>query len=140
MEQHDDGDFANDEPNARPLMNGSRQTDQERRSIRRSQRLLYKTIEEGGAELELEEIRTKNNDIFRNVLHTREAVLDGENMNAIATRATQQVDRLIQVIQMNLFVMLCGFWFWKFNLHSVAAELLWNGMFVSYRNSPLIRT
>jgi len=95
-----DGDVANEEENDEDiegLMTNSRQTDQERRQIRKSQRLLQKTIEEGGDDLELEEIRTKNNEIFRNVLHTREAVLDGENMNAIATRATQQVDRLIQV-------------------------------------------
>ncbi|CAJ1934459.1 unnamed protein product [Cylindrotheca closterium] len=78
------------------LMNASGQTDKERRQIRKSQRLLQKTIAEGGESLELEKVRDENNAIFRKVLHTREAVLDGENIYLIAGRAIKKVDRLVQ--------------------------------------------
>lgn len=73
------------------------QTDEERREIRRQQRLLYKDIEEGGEELEVTEARDRNNVIFNNVRYVREAVLDGENVNAIAKKAAQKVDQLVQV-------------------------------------------
>eukprot|EP00526_Cylindrotheca_closterium_P018675 CAMPEP_0113620154 /NCGR_PEP_ID=MMETSP0017_2-20120614/10256_1 /TAXON_ID=2856 /ORGANISM="Cylindrotheca closterium" /LENGTH=371 /DNA_ID=CAMNT_0000529785 /DNA_START=138 /DNA_END=1253 /DNA_ORIENTATION=+ /assembly_acc=CAM_ASM_000147 len=86
----------NDENKNAKLMNASGQTDEERRQIRKSQRLLHKTIEEGGETLQIEQVRKENNDIFRRVFHTREAVLDGENIFMIAGRATKQVDRLIQ--------------------------------------------
>lgn len=86
----------NENKNAK-LMNDSGQTDQERREIRKSQRLLHRTIEEGGETLQLEQVRKENNDIFKKVMHTREAVLDGENIFLIAGRVTKQVDRLIQV-------------------------------------------
>lgn len=95
-EEGEEEEEVNDE-NKLKLMNESGQTDQERRQIRKSQRLLFKTIEEGGETLEVEQVRKENNEIFKRVLHTREAVLDGENLKLIAERATQQVDRLIQV-------------------------------------------
>jgi hypothetical protein len=72
-------------------------TDQERREIRRKQRLLHAEMEEKGDDLAIEEARGRNNAIFRRVRYTREAVLDGENMNLIATRAAHKVDQLIQV-------------------------------------------
>ncbi|KAL3922940.1 MAG: hypothetical protein SGILL_001937 [Bacillariaceae sp.] len=73
------------------------QTDQERREIRKKQRRLQKDMEERGENLELAEARDRNNEIFKNVRYTREAVLDGENINMIATKAAQKVDQLIQV-------------------------------------------
>jgi DNA phosphorothioation-dependent restriction protein DptG len=79
------------------LMGDSSQTDEERRAIRRAQRDLFKEMEEKGENLKVDDARGKNNEIFKNVRFTREAVLDGENMTLIANKAIQQVDRLIQV-------------------------------------------
>ena len=73
------------------------QTDEERRSIRKKQRLLHKKIDEGGEDFELEKARDTNNEIFQNVRFVREAVLDGENVKLIANKAAQKVDQLIQV-------------------------------------------
>ena len=73
------------------------QSDQERRTIRKKQRLLHKEIDEGGEEFELDKARDKNNEIFGNVRYIREAVLDGENVNLIANKAAQKVDQLVQV-------------------------------------------
>ena len=78
------------------------QTDQERREIRKQQRRLHKEIEEGGEELGVDEARERNNKIFGNVRFVREAVLDGENVNLIATKAAQKVDKLIQVREMKI--------------------------------------
>eukprot|EP00980_Cylindrotheca_fusiformis_P006335 scaffold1356_cov123-Cylindrotheca_fusiformis.AAC.16 len=80
-----------------PLMDDSGQTKEERRAIRRAQRKLFKEVEENGETLEVDDVRGRNNEIFHHVRHTREAVLDGENVKLIANRAVQKVDRLIQV-------------------------------------------
>lgn len=79
------------------LMGNSGQTDEQRRVIRRSQRQLFKEMEEQGDTLGVDEARKRNNNIFNNVRFTREAVLDGENLTLIANKASQKVDRLIQV-------------------------------------------
>lgn len=70
-------------------------TDADRRRVRQQQRSLLVDLEERG--LELEEARNRNNELYESVRYTREAVLDGENMIAIANLASQKVDRLIQV-------------------------------------------
>lgn len=72
-------------------------TDGERREIRKRQRQLHSEIEEGGDAIEIDDARGRNNALFRKVRYTREAVLDGENLNLIASRAAQRVDQLIQV-------------------------------------------
>jgi hypothetical protein len=73
------------------------QTDEERREIRKQQRLLQRDIEERGQDLLVTEARDRNNKIFSKVRFIREAVLDGENVNLIASKAAQKVDQLIQV-------------------------------------------
>jgi hypothetical protein len=70
--------------------------EEQRREIRRQQRDLLKELEEAD-NLEVEDARDRNNEIYKNVRFTREAVLDGENLTLIANKAAQQVDRLIQV-------------------------------------------
>jgi hypothetical protein len=93
-------------------------TDQERRELRRNQRQLHETIRQdkrealagaaGGEEdgdnsaadepLEfLQSARQQNNVLFEKVLYTREAVLDAENVDLIAQKYVQQVERLVQV-------------------------------------------
>lgn len=46
-------------------------------------------------ELDLQKARNNNNELFAQVAYTREA-LDGENLNLIATKYVQQVERLVQ--------------------------------------------
>jgi hypothetical protein len=83
------------------LMSG--QSDAERRKIRHKQRDLLKRMHEHEDEMEnaqnstFEELRGENNDIWKRVKYTREAVLDGENLDVIAARAARQVDKLVQV-------------------------------------------
>jgi hypothetical protein len=79
------------------------QTDDERRQLRQGYRDLSKKISEQGEEMEdpdthvFDRVREENNELFKRVRFTREAVLDGDNMEAISTRASRQVDRLVQV-------------------------------------------
>ncbi len=78
------------------VMEDSGLTEEERRQIRKEQRQLLKELEEKDT-LELEEARDRNNQIYKKVRYAREAVLDGENLISIANKASQKVDRLIQV-------------------------------------------
>jgi hypothetical protein len=80
------------------------QTDEERREIRKHQRLLQRDIEDRGQDLEVTEARDRNNKIFSKVRFIREAVLDGENVNLIAIKAAQKVDQMIQVRSMASYV------------------------------------
>lgn len=90
-----------------PLMEESGQTDAERRRLRQAQRELQKTIVDNGEAMEnpsddaFGEIRGKNNSLFKKVAYTREAVLDGENLDMIATHAARQVDALVQASMKN---------------------------------------
>lgn len=84
-------------------MEESGQTDAERRRLRQAQRNLQKKIIDNGEAMEnassekFGEIRGKNNELFAKVAYTREAVLDGDNLEMIATHASRQVDALVQV-------------------------------------------
>jgi hypothetical protein len=71
------------------------QTDEERRDIRKKQRTLFKDMEE--TNIEVDEARGRNNEIYKKVRYTREAVLDGENLIVIANKAAKKVDKLMQV-------------------------------------------
>ena len=77
-------------------------TDAERRQLRHDQRQIHDTIVDdqraGEAPMEfLEDTRNQNNELFEKVAYTREAVLDAENIDLIAQKYVQQVDRMIQV-------------------------------------------
>jgi hypothetical protein len=100
-------------------------TDQQRRELRRSQRQLHETIrqdkrealtstaatndsddddDDNSATQETDEqvdflqsARRQNNVLFESVLYTREAVLDADNVDLIAQKYVQQVERLVQV-------------------------------------------
>ena len=87
-----------DEQKTIPLLRQSGLTDDARRLIRKQQRLLYHEMEDRGVNLDVNEARKRNNEIYENVRFTREAVLDGENLVMIASKATQQVNRMIQVM------------------------------------------
>ena len=92
-DNNDDDDDDDDDDGA--VLQDSGLTEDERRQIRKKQRQLNKDLEE--TNIEVEEARCRNNDIYKRVRYTREAVLDGENMLAIAHKTSQKVDRLIQV-------------------------------------------
>ena len=87
------------------VMEASGQTDQDRRVLRTQQRKLQSKIvnSEAGADIEnpnadaFESIREENNRLWDDVRYTREAVLDGDNLELISRRARNQVDRLVQV-------------------------------------------
>lgn len=67
-------------------------TEEERREIRKSQRLLRKEI----PDLDVDEARERNNTIHKKVRYIRESVLDAENLDEIAKKATHKVDKMIQ--------------------------------------------
>lgn len=82
----------------------SGQTDSERRQLRYNQRQILKNVSgQDGDGLEdatcddLDRMREKNNELFDKVRFAREAVLDGENIQAITLRAARQADRLVAV-------------------------------------------
>jgi len=84
------------------VMHASDQTDAERRALRHSQRELAKSIHtmEGIEDVhsgKFDEVRDLNNELWENVRYTREAVLDGDNLEMIGSRASRQVDKLISV-------------------------------------------
>ena len=83
--------FSGDEENDVKVCRGL--TDEERREIRKSQRLLRKEI----ADLDVEEARARNNEIHKKVRYIRESVLDAENLDEIAKKATIKVDQMVQV-------------------------------------------
>lgn len=103
------------DPNAAPprrnkrvkIMHESGQTDADRRMLRNDLRKLQKTIIHDAEKMEnpredtFLEIRQEANVLFDKVAYTREAVLDGENVELISSRAARQVDRLVQVSCIN---------------------------------------
>jgi hypothetical protein len=102
------------------IMSESGQTDADRRLLRRKQRELHNDIavggdgaaaaddaadaaggeqggnDDGGVD-ELTRLRTQNNDLWRDVRYTREAVLDSENVDLIASKAARQAEKVVQV-------------------------------------------
>lgn len=89
--------------NKTALMDASGQTDAERRRLRHAQRRLQKEMLDKAEQMEdcssttFDEIRNQSNQLFAQVRFTREAVLDGENLDLMAARAARQVDKLMQV-------------------------------------------
>jgi hypothetical protein len=125
-------------------------TDQQRRDLRRSQRQLHETIRQDKREALsgtantadndddnsatdeqvdfLQSARQQNNVLFEKVLYTREAVLDAENVDLIAQKYVQQVERLVQVrlycvlvlYVCCMFGVLCCIWRVLIELHHVS--------------------
>jgi len=89
------------------VMSESNQTDADRRALRHNQRELHKKMTNQSTDLAermadvqsdaFEKIRGENNKLWNLVRYTREAVLDGDNVNVISSRAARQVDKLISV-------------------------------------------
>lgn len=97
------------------IMSESGQTDADRRLLRARQRELHNDIAVGGGDAqgdgntnsadkvgggdvdELTRLRTQNNDLWRDVRYTREAVLDSENIDLIASKAARQAEKIVQV-------------------------------------------
>lgn len=72
-----------------PLLEG--QSEAERRALRKSQRELFQTSEN------LDEIRSRHNELFAQVKFTREAVLDAHNGEILAQEYKKKVDQMVQV-------------------------------------------
>lgn len=92
------------------LMSQSGQTEQDRRILRRKQRELHQDIAigngsggtaaaDGGGDdgEELARLRDQNNELWGEVRYTREAVLDGENIDLLAGKAARQAEKIVQV-------------------------------------------
>jgi len=91
------------------LMSASGQTEQDRRILRRKQRELHQdiaigngsggTAADGGGDdgEELARLRDQNNELWGEVRYTREAVLDGENIDLLAGKAARQAEKIVQV-------------------------------------------
>ena len=92
-DDHDDDDVDVNEQEESEFKVCEGYTEEERRDIRKSQRKLRNEI----PDLDVDEARNKNNQIFKKVKYIREAVLDSENVDEIAKKAASKVDQLIQV-------------------------------------------
>ncbi|VEU34558.1 unnamed protein product [Pseudo-nitzschia multistriata] len=68
-------------------------TEDQRREIRKRQRLLRKEIDD----LDVDQARDKNNEIFKQVKYVRECVLDSENVEEITKKFGNKIDQLIQI-------------------------------------------
>mmetsp|Transcript_43396 Transcript_43396/g.132014 ORF Transcript_43396/g.132014 Transcript_43396/m.132014 type:complete len:449 (-) Transcript_43396:307-1653(-) len=87
------------------LMSESGQTDEDRRLLRRKMREFQQEIvgekgeriEDPSKVADFQEVRGTSNRLWNNVKFTREAVLDADNFDIIATRAGRQAEKLIQV-------------------------------------------
>lgn len=96
------------------IMGDSKQTDADRRLLRRKQRELHNDIAlggdaaaasaggkigggEGGDDDSLRKQRALNNELWQDVRYTREAVLDSENVDLIASKAARQAEKIVQV-------------------------------------------
>lgn len=103
------------------IMSESGQTDADRRMLRRKQRELHNDIAVGGASGgggdddedneddddadELTRLRNQNNDLWRDVRYTREAVLDSENVDLLASKAARQAEKVVQVREVSYYSM-----------------------------------
>ena len=92
------------------IMNKSGQTDAQRRVLRSRQRELHNNIAVGGGNGDggrsgggddesddLTRLRAQNNELWQEVRYTREAVLDSENVDLIASKAARQAEKIVQV-------------------------------------------
>lgn len=89
------------------VMSQSGQTESERRILRQNQRNLLNQMTDSALDIAdkmadvncdtLRKIREKNNGLWEEVRFTREAVLDGENIEFISSTAARQLDQLISV-------------------------------------------
>ena len=97
-------------------MTASGQTEADRRALRRRQRELHSDIVSGAndkgngedGEEELNRIRDQNNALWDDVHYTREAVLDSENIDLIASKAARQAEKIVQVSCYILFNNMVG--------------------------------
>jgi len=119
MEEEEDGDGHRSRHSRRKkkrfkVMQSSGQTDEERRLLRRRQRELKTDIVMGAASgsngtagegsveksnsgEQLERLRDQNNELWKIVHYTREAVLDSENVDLLANKATREAEKIVQV-------------------------------------------
>ncbi|CAB9496203.1 Pfam:Nse4 [Seminavis robusta] len=77
-------------------------TEDDRRRLRAEQRSLGKELQTGPMDEDdggqwVERAREKNNDLFKNVRFTREAVLDAENANSISQHVSSQINNMVTV-------------------------------------------
>jgi hypothetical protein len=90
------------------IMTKSGQTEADRRLLRRRQRELHAEIAVGGGEGgdggvgdddadALTRLRAQNNELWKDVRYTREAVLDSENVDLIASKAAREAEKIVQV-------------------------------------------
>lgn len=86
------------------LMKSSGQTEDERRALRLELRNIQKRlVGSEGDDIEnvetgaFERVRRENNALFEKVRYTREAVLDGENVDLMTGRASKQVEKLVAI-------------------------------------------
>lgn len=86
------------------LMKASGQTEDERRALRLELRNIQRRlVGSEGNDIEsvetgaFERFRGENNALFEKVRHTREAVLDGENVEVMTGRASKQVEKLVAI-------------------------------------------
>jgi hypothetical protein len=70
-------------------------TDAERRQLRKDQRNLHATSLVDGTTLD--QVRHKNNILFKNVRWTRELVLDADNVDVLVSQHARQVEQKVQV-------------------------------------------
>jgi len=73
------------------LMKKSGQTEQERRTLRRSQRLLKQQLAETDYDVAL--AQQENDILFGSVCFAREALLDADNLDAISRRLLKTLER-----------------------------------------------
>lgn len=87
--------------NKQPIMEQLGQTEDERRALRQQQRALQKDIAQSdGIENPesnvFKDVCNSNNELWKSVSYVREAVLDGDNLEMISSRATKQIQKLDQ--------------------------------------------
>jgi len=89
------------------VMSESGQTESQRRKLRHHQRKLFSKMTDSSLDVgdkmadvnsdTLQKLRKENNHLWNEVRFTREAVLDGDNIDYISSKAARQLDQLISV-------------------------------------------
>ncbi len=102
-------------------------TDEERREIRKSQRNLRKEI----PDLDVEEARKRNNKIHEKVRYIRESVLDAENLDEIAKKATIKVDQMVQVRRCDSFFLTFA------SFHKFILKLIFSFTYCNFEGTSL---
>jgi uncharacterized protein YigA (DUF484 family) len=81
----------------RKVLEDSGTTDGQRKKLRQRQLALARKIDHSTTLADLQKAREENNELFDDVVYAREAILDANNVNSIASKLSEHAERMVHV-------------------------------------------